>query len=159
MVSAIKPSFAANTFLVGTVIDAGASQKKEPKITLFCFEISDSQLQNVASTDIVKPGFSSILQILRIPQAGKDASKNPKEYVLLAGVSSIFVLLHKSRSFTQIHCFENVHMGPISDLLFETFSIISVSSTEAKVVVIKANENLIKAEACAKTIALKVQEK
>ena len=50
-------------------------------------------------------------------------------------------------------------MGPVSDLLFETFSIISVSSTEAKIMVIKADENLIKAEACGKMIASKAQEK
>ena len=89
----------------------------------------------------------------------KSTKSQSQEYVLLAGVSSVFVLLHKGRSFTKIHCFDNIHIGPISDLLFETFSIISVSSTDAKVVIIKANENLIKAEACIKAMAVKSSEK
>ncbi len=68
---------------------------------------------------------------------GKD-----KEYVLVSGVSSVFVVLHSAKEMNLIHCFENIHYGPIIDVLFHRFSIYFVSNLEPKVGLLSWNEKL-----------------
>lgn len=75
-----------------------------------------------------------------IPKSENHGKSFIKEYVLLAGVSSIFVVLHKGGEMSLIHCFENVHFGPIVDMDFHKFSIYCVSNSESKVSMLKVNE-------------------
>lgn len=139
LVTCIKPSFKKDNILMATLHENG---KKEPSVRLNCVLITETHLKTQVSTAIVKTGFTSIFQMKAIPKTEENRRDISKEYILVAGASSVFVVLHREMEMSLIHCFENIHFGPILDIYFYKFQIYCVSNCESKIVQLKVSKNL-----------------
>lgn len=132
----ISKTFRESSILVAYV-SSPETKKQRPLIFLSCLGFEDTSLDELSRLKIPNPDFQKIFSMKVIEKIDENNPVESREYILVGGNQSIYIVLHTSEGMHIVHCYENIHFSSVSSIEMDRFYLYSACPFEDKLHMIK----------------------